>query len=313
MMANDRSLKALKTMAAPEDVPPTSDRPAVSVIIPAYNEASVIGEIVSRVFRTLELAEHDFEVVVVDDGSEDETAHVAQAAGAYVIRHPYNVGNGAAVKSGIRKAKGTILVMMDGDGQHSPEDIPRLLEFITSYDMVVGARTRESETAPPRALANTIYNLFASYACGHRIEDLTSGFRVIRADVARGFVYLLPNTYSYPSTITMAVIRAGHSLRYVPIKAGRRTGHSKIRPLRDGIRFLMIILRIAVFFSPLRVFVPMSLLLFALGLSWYIYSVFLAGRPFPPTSIVVLLTSVIIFFMGLISEQIAQLRHERTE
>ena len=288
-------------------------KPDVSVIVPAYNEAAIIGKITLEISRVLEQTDYTFEVLVIDDGSTDGTAEAAEEAGARVIRHPYNIGNGAAIKAGIRQANGVVVLMMDADGQHNPEDIPRILQYTRSFDMVVGARARASKTDLHRDLANKIYNAAASYVCNRKIEDLTSGFRAVRADIAKRFVYLLPNTFSYPSTITLAIIRAGHSLKYVPIVTNRRVGRSKIHLIRDGVRFLTIILRIAVFFSPLRVFVPISGLLFLLGFGWYIYAVFLGGRSFPPTSIVVMLTSVIIFFMGLVSEQITQLRYDRME
>jgi len=285
----------------------------LSIIIPAFNEERIIGQVIREISQVPELQPLNYEVLVIDDGSTDKTAQVATEAGATVIRHPYNKGNGAAIKTGIRQSKGEIVLMMDGDGQHKPEDIPRLLEQMQTFDMVVGARTKASRTDLHRDIANQVYNILASYVCSRRIEDLTSGFRAVKANIARGFVYLLPNTYSYPSTITLAIIRAGYSLEYVPIVTNRRIGHSKINLIRDGARFLMIILRISIFFAPLRVFVPASFFLFLLGLGWYVYAVFFVGRGFPPTSIIIMLTSVIIFFMGLISEQIAQLRYDRME
>ena len=287
--------------------------PYVSVIVPAYNEEAVIGQVVRAIARVLEEMDRTYEVLVIDDGSSDNTAAAAAEAGARVIQHAYNIGNGAAIKSGIRNAQGSVVLMMDGDGQHQPEDIPKLLEPMQRYDMVVGARTGASQTDFHRDLANTIYNLLASYVCSRRIDDLTSGFRAIKTDIARGFVYLLPNTFSYPTTITLATIRAGYSVKYVPIVTTRRVGRSKINPIRDGLRFLTIILRISIFFAPLKVFLPISALLFLLGFGWYVYAVYFGGRNFPPTSVVVMLTSVIIFFMGLISQQIAQLRFDRME
>lgn len=313
-MALDRSPVLVSVHPTPVEAEELSkSKPDVSVIIPAYNEAAVIGEVVSHVIRVMKRTGYSFEVLIVDDGSKDETAQVAATAGAKVVRHPYNIGNGAAVKNGIRHAQGSILIMMDGDGQHNPEDLPRFLELMPSFDMVVGARTRTSDTDLHRDLANQIYNILASYVCSRQIEDLTSGFRAVKASVARGFVYLLPNKFSYPSTSTLAVVRAGHSLKYIPIQVSRRVGKSKINPLRDGIRFLTIILRVGVFFAPLRVFIPLSASLFLLGIGWYFFAVFFLGRGFPPTSTLLILTSVMIFCMGLISEQIAQLRYERTE
>jgi glycosyltransferase involved in cell wall biosynthesis len=285
----------------------------VSVIIPAYNEAAVIGEVVDGVFEVLEQAGYSCEVLVVDDGSDDNTASIAKAAGACIVGHPYNIGNGAAVKTGIRTAQGAVLVMMDGDGQHLPEDIPRLLEKIGPYDMVVGARTRESETELHRDIANRIYNWLATYISGRKINDLTSGFRAIKADIARGFVYLLPNTFSYPTTITLATVRSGYSLLYVPIKAARRVGESKIKLFRDGSRFLLILLRIATFFSPLKVFVPVSILLFLLGFGYGLFKVVALGSRYGPTSAMLMTMSIVVFLVGLVSEQVAQLRFDRSE
>jgi len=284
----------------------------ISIIVPAFNEAEVIGQLVARI-RRLYPDSTDVEVIVVDDGSTDDTGSIAQAAGAWIIRHPYNMGNGAAVKTGIRNACGQLLVMLDGDGQHAPEDIPKLLSQLGPYDMVVGARTRESETGFHRDLANTVYNSFATYVCGRRIEDLTSGFRAIKGNIAREFVHLLPNTFSYPATITLAIVRSGYSLAYVPIKASRRVGKSKIKLLRDGTRFLLIILKIATLFSPLKVFVPASLFMFLLGIGYGLFKVIVLHTRYGPTSAMLMTMSVVVFLIGLVSEQVASLRMQNRE
>jgi glycosyltransferase involved in cell wall biosynthesis len=285
----------------------------VSVIIPAYREEKVIGGVVEKVRRVMEATGKTHEIIVVDDGSDDETAAAARNVGANVISHPYNIGNGAAVKTGIRRAQGAILVMMDGDGQHNPEDITQLLEMIDKYDMVVGARTGESDSHLHRNLANKLYNLFATYICKRRIEDLTSGFRAVKADIARQFVPLLPNTFSYPTTITMAVIRAGYSLAYVPIRANRRIGKSKIRLLADGSRFFLIIVKIATLFSPMRVFLPVSAAMFLTGVGYGLFRILFMGGRYGPTSAMLMTMAVVVFMVGLVSEQIAQLRYDRSE
>jgi len=289
------------------------ESPSLSVIIPAYNEAGGIGPVLERVCRVLRMQGEPFEVLVVDDGSDDGTAAVAAAAGATVIGHPYNMGNGAAIKTGIRHARGEALVMMDGDGQHAPEDIPRLLEQLGRYDMVVGARTGDSDTAVHRDLANTVYNWFATYVCGRRIEDLTSGFRAVKTHIAKSFVYLLPNTFSYPTTLTLAVVRSGYALTYVPIKTRKRVGNSKIRLLRDGSRFFLIIMKIATLFSPLKVFIPASILMFLVGFGYGLSKVLFLGSRYGPTSAMLMTMAVLIFMVGLVSEQIAQLRFDRSE
>ncbi|MFQ5422035.1 MAG: glycosyltransferase family 2 protein, partial [Anaerolineae bacterium] len=202
-----------------------------------------------------------YEVVVVDDGSVDDSVSKALNEGFPQVRlfqHPYNMGNGAAVKTGIRAAQGQWVLLMDADGQHKPADIPRLWAQHEKYDMVVGARSKQSATAVHRDIANAIYNRFASYVCGRAIDDLTSGFRLIRADIAKSLVFLLPNTFSYPTTITLAVVRSSYSLAYVPIATAKRKGKSKIKLLRDGSRFFLILFKIATLFSPLKIFVPVS-------------------------------------------------------
>ena len=237
--------------------------PSVSVIIPACNEAETIGAVVSSI-RALH---PDFEIIVIDDGSQDETSSAALAAGAKVYAHPYNIGNGAAVKSGIRVAEGEFLVMMDADGQHNPAEIKKLLAELPEYDMVVGARNHSGQASLGRALGNRIYSWFASYVAKFPIQDLTSGFRAIKADLAKSFLYLLPNTYSYPTTITLGVLRSGRTLTYVPIEVNaRRRGSSQIKLIKDGARFFMIIVRICTLYSPMRVFLPVSFSMFLLGI-----------------------------------------------
>jgi glycosyltransferase involved in cell wall biosynthesis len=281
----------------------------LSVIVPAFNESESIADLVGEI-KTLYPA---CEVVVIDDGSGDDTAGKAAAAGARVYSHPYNIGNGAAVKSGIRVANGDVLVFMDADGQHDPKDIERLLAEIPEFDMVVGARVKGGQASVGRSIGNRIYNWLGSYVTKFRIEDLTSGFRAVKADVARGFVYLLPNTYSYPTTITLGVLRTGRSVKYIPITARQRTsGASNIKLVQDGVRFFMIIIRICTMYSPMRVFLPVSFVMFFLGLMRYAYSYIAFGR-FTNMSALLFISSIIIFMMSLISEQICQLRFERRE
>ncbi|MCC7202770.1 MAG: glycosyltransferase family 2 protein [Nitrospirae bacterium] len=282
---------------------------SVSVVIPAMNEEKGIGKVIKGVKNILG---GNCEVIVVNDGSKDGTEKAALEAGATVVSHPYNLGNGAAVKSGLRAAKGDIIVLMDADGQHKPEDIPRLLEQIGPYEMVIGARTSQSETSVHRDIANSIYNRFASYLTKREIPDLTSGFRAIKGKIAKRFIYLLPNTFSYPTTLTLSLIRSGHSVTFVPIVALKREGKSKIKLLKDGIRFFMIMLKIATLFSPSRVFLPVSASFFVVGIGYYIYT-FVTTQRFTNMSALLIGNGVIIFMMTLIAEQIAQLRLDRTE
>lgn len=279
----------------------------ISVIIPAKNEADALRSLLPKVRAVLPEAE----VIVVDDGSVDASAEVALASGARVIRHPYSLGNGAAVKTGARAAAGDVLVLMDGDGQHDPRDIPRLLAlFAHNYDMVVGARCARSHASVPRRVANAIYNRLAGYVTGQRIDDLTSGFRVVRAERFREFLDLYPNRFSYPTTITMALFRAGYSVGYVPIHAGKRSGRSHVRPLSDGAKFLLIIFKIGTLYAPMKLFVPVSAAFFATGVLYYLYAYFTLGR-FTNMSSLMFTTSVLVFLIGLVSEQITQLVYIR--
>lgn len=279
----------------------------VTVIIPAFNEAGSIGNIVSEIISLYP----DFEVIVINDGSVDDTAIEAEKAGATVYSHPYNVGNGAAVKSGIRVASGDIVVFMDGDGQHNPRDIDALLKYLPDYDLVVGERSTADQASIGRAVGNKLYNWFASYVAKFPIKDLTSGFRAVKLSVARNFLYLLPNTYSYPTTLTLGVLRSGMSVKYVPIKIRkRRTGSSNIKLVADGVRFFIIITKICTLYSPMRVFLPVSLALLGSGLLNYLYTYIAQGR-FTNMSVFLFVAAVIIFMMSLISEQICQMRFER--
>jgi glycosyltransferase involved in cell wall biosynthesis len=287
----------------------------ISVILPALNEAASIGALIEGIDRMA--AERQrlgdlFEIVVVDDGSTDGTGEAAARAGARVVRHPYNIGNGAAVKAGMRAAGGDLYVLMDADGQHRPEEIPLLLDALQEHAMVVGARRPAGHASIARRVANALYNRFASYVTGRRIPDLTSGFRVVRAGVAQRFLYLLPNTFSYPTTITLACFKTGLPVAYVPIDARRRTGKSKIKLLKDGARFFLIILKIATFFSPFRVFFPLSLCSLLLGSGYYLYT-YVTERRFTNMASLLIVQGVILFALALISEQIAQLRFDRSE
>ena len=280
----------------------------ITVLLPCYNEEHSIR----KTIESIKQLHPDFEILVVDDGSTDDTLNAAMEAGANVWPHPYNIGNGAAIKTGLRIATGDWVLMMDGDGQHDPADIAKLLEYKDHYDMVVGARINDSQASLPRMFANNIYNQLASYVTKFKVQDLTSGFRLVRRDTAKKFIYLLPNTFSYPSTLTLAYLRSGRSVRYVPIRAKKRQGKSKIKLLRDGTRFFLIITKIATLFAPLRIFLPVSFSLFLTGTLYYLYT-FSTSHRFSNMSALLFSSALIIFMMGLISEQISQMRYDRVE
>ncbi len=282
----------------------------VSVVIPAYNEEENIGSLIERIYRVL--PERDTEIIVVDDGSSDNTGEVAQKYGAKVIRNTYNMGNGAAIKRGVRGASLPVVVLMDADGQHPPEEIPRLLEKLDKFDMVIGARMRVNQSWW-RWFANKVYNFLASYVTGINIKDLTSGFRAVKRDKMLSFLYLLPNTFSYPTTLTLSFIKAAYPVEFVPVKTlPRKKGRSKINILADGARFFIIILRISVFFYPLKIFLPLSLMFFMAGLFYYLFT-FTHFHRFTNMSALLFITSVIIFMLGLVSEQIASLRFQKID
>ncbi len=279
------------------------NHPRLSIILPARNEAAGL----TRLLPVLRESFRDAEIIVVDDGSVDNTRAVCEHNGVTVVSHPYGVGNGAAVKTGARKANGEVLVFMDADEQHDPSDIQRLLARLgEGYDMVVGARDEGSQANLSRGLANRFYNWLASRMVGQRVEDLTSGFRAVRAERFKEYLDLLPNGFSYPTTITMAFFRSGYAVGYVPIHASARTGKSHIRPLHDGLRFVFIIFRIGTLYSPLKLFLPISLAFFLTGLGYYSYTFTAYGR-FTNMSALLLITAVLVFLIGLVSEQITNL------
>jgi len=282
-----------------------ADPSSVSIVIPAMNEADAIGTVVS----SLRAAAPWREVLVVDDGSTDETSARARAAGACIVRHPYNKGNGAAVKTGVRRANGDFVLIIDADGQHPPEDAQRIAARLGEFDLVIGARSGATQATTARRLGNAVLNRFASYLTGRPIPDLTSGFRGARTECLREFLHLLPNGFSTPTTTTLAFIKAGYNVAFEPIDARQRSGHSKIRFAKDGTRFLLILLKIVTLFSPLRIFLPISLVSFATGSIYGIFNMIATGK-IPNGAVILILFAVVVFLVGLISEQIASLRFE---
>lgn len=283
--------------------------PSLSIILPAKNEGPALADLLPR----LRGSQPDAEIIVVDDGSTDETRAICAQSGVQCLSSPYSMGNGAAIKRGARAASGDILVFMDGDGQHDPADVSRLLDKLgQGYDMVVGARDWGSQAGVGRGVANALYNWLASRITGHAVADLTSGFRAARANKFREFLHLLPNGFSYPTTSTMAFFRSAYPLAYVPIKAAQRVGKSHIKPFRDGVRFLLIIFKIATLYSPLKLFVPASGLFFLFGLLNYAWTFLHEGR-LTNMSTLMWSAAVIVFLIGLVSEQITALTYKRDD
>jgi glycosyltransferase involved in cell wall biosynthesis len=278
----------------------------ISIVLPAKNEARALAQLLPK----LRMAQPDAEIIVVDDGSTDETTKICEENGVRVVHQAYSMGNGAAIKRGARECAGEVIVFLDADGQHDPKNIARLVDKLTQgYDMVVGSRDWSGQAGVGRGIANTFYNWLASWMTGFEVLDLTSGFRVVRANRFREFIHLLPNGFSYPTTITMAFFRSAYPIAYEPIVVHTRIGKSHIRPIRDGIRFLLIIFKIATLYSPLKLFVPASLLFFFSGLANYLYT-FVTIHRFTNMSVLLFSASVIVFLIGLISEQITALMYK---
>ena len=282
-----------------------SDPRTVSVVIPACNEAEAIGAVVAELLAAA--AWH--QILVIDDGSTDDTGAKAAAAGAVVIRHPYRKGNGAAVKSGIRAATGEYILIIDGDGQHSPSDALRLVEKLGEYDLVVGARSSDTQAGSSRRWGNALLNRLASYLTEREIPDLTSGFRGARTSGLKEFIHLLPNGFSTPTTTTLAFVKAGYNVTFEPIRARDRSGTSKIRFSRDGVKFLLIVLRVITLYSPFKIFLPISAVAMTLGVGYAAYTL-PTERHITPTSVLMITLSVMVFLVGLVSEQISALRFE---
>jgi len=281
---------------------------SISIVIPAKNEETGLMQILPELRKYLP----DSEVLVVNDGSTDKTAEIAAELGARVISHPFSMGNGAAIKTGARNASGKLICFMDADGQHRPEDIPALMESLEKgFDMVVGARAKSGQSGALRGLGNRFYNWFSSLIVGYQIEDLTSGFRLVKAAKFREFLSLLPNKFSYPTTVTMAFFRAGYSVGYVPIIAPARLGESHLNVWRDGIRFLLIIFKIGTLYSPLKIFLPVAFVQFLLGLGYYLFTFVTDGR-FNNMSALMFTSAVTVFLIGLVSEQITSLAFKGT-
>ena len=289
-----------------DGVTPAAPGPEVtSIVVPAFNEAASIESVV----RDLRSAAPWLEIIVVDDGSTDETGARAAAAGARVARHPYNKGNGAAVKTGIRQATGAFVLIADGDGQHQPSDAARLVSHLDAYDLVVGARTASTQANNARRIGNAVLNGVASYLTEQHIPDLTSGFRAARREYLLEFLHLLPNGFSTPTTTTLAFIKAGYSVRFEPVHAARRQGASKIRLGPDGVQFFMILLKVITIFSPLRLFLPVSAVAFLVGAGYAVWTIVTQSHV-TNSSVLLIVLSVVILLVGLVSEQISSLRFE---
>lgn len=283
---------------------------AVSIVIPAYNEEEAIGSVIAQIISVMEKADITSEIIVVDDGSTDETSHIAKGLGAEVIRRPYNMGYGAALKAGIQAAHGDIVITMDSDSQHNAEDIPKLLQYTGEYDMVVGARTKASHTSWTRKPGKMILGWVANYLARMKIPDVNCGFRAMKKDLVMRFLHILPNGFSFSTTITLAVMKEGYSVKYVPITTFEREGKSHVHPIRDGMGTVLLIVRTTVLFDPLRVFLPASAALFVLGVAYLSYALLCRGFNIPDGVVLLISSSIIIFFFGILSDQVSAIRRE---
>lgn len=278
----------------------------ITVIIPAYNEEKGIGEVIDKIKDAMENVRAGYEIIVIDDGSTDATAAIVKEKGVKLIQHPYNKGYGAALKTGVKKAKGNIVLFIDADAQQNADDIPRLLGPMEGYDMVVGRRTKGSKIPLLRRVGKSILGALANYLAGQKIPDLNSGFRAIKKEIVMKYMGILPDTFSFTTTITLATIKEGYNLKYIPIETGERVGSSKIKLFRDGSRFIMLILRTIVLFDPMKVFLPTSIILFLMGFSYLSYELVLHLNV-PDASVLLITSSILIFLFGILSDQVSVL------
>jgi glycosyltransferase involved in cell wall biosynthesis len=283
------------------------------VVLPVFNEADTITSLVRSLVAAMKQTGIVWEVVMVDDGSDDRTidslkalikAHPEQVR---VVRHPHNRGNGAALRSGIRVARGEVVITMDADGQHDPSDIPSLLRHMPPNDLVIGERKSSYAGPWQRKFANRFYNLFASYLSQREVRDLTSGFRAMRREAVLHFLPLFPEGFSAPTTTTLSFLKAGYNVAFVPVDVGPRAGgESKIRPWRDGVRFISLILRMIMLYDPLRIFLPIGAGMFALGVLAWAAGIWNAERLVFPNSAIFLFSSALMtWLLGLVSEQVS--------
>lgn len=281
----------------------------INIIIPAKNEAATLKQLTDTIISLYP----DINITIVNDGSTDATQDLEYNDKVKIISHPYSMGNGASIKTGARNSDSEYLIFMDADGQHNPEEIKTFIQHLNEgYDMVIGARDRSGQASLIRSIANFSYNKIATYMTGHKILDLTSGFRAVNTKKFKRFLYLLPNGFSYPTTSTMAFFRNGYSIKYIPIKVNKRDGSSHISIIKDGIKFFTIIMKIGALFSPMRLFLPVSALLFTTGVCYYLYTYINFGS-FTNMSALLFSTSIITFLMGIVSEQISALHYKHDE
>ncbi|MDZ7859562.1 MAG: glycosyltransferase family 2 protein [Candidatus Krumholzibacteriota bacterium] len=278
----------------------------ISIVIPAYNEEDGLVRALGGLMPMA--TDKGWEVIVVNDGSSDRTADVVLQHEAKLVSHPYNKGYGASLKTGIRNAAGQIIVIMDSDGQHDAADIEKLLIHMENYEMVVGARSKDVLI---RAPGKKLLSIVANFLTGIKIPDLNSGFRAFYKDTVKSFMHFCPNGFSFSTTITLAFLREGFGVKYIPIEAEARVGRtSSVKFFRDGYKAFLLIIRVIVLFNPLKVFVPASLGLFFLGVLFTLYGIIAFGRA-PNTGILIILSSVILFFMGILADQVSSIRRER--
>jgi glycosyltransferase involved in cell wall biosynthesis len=282
----------------------------VSIVIPAYNEGEAIGETLTDLFSVIGESTRRYEVIVIDDGSADDTGAMAESNGARVVRHRKNKGYGAALKTGVLASQAEIVVFYDADNQFDPKDIERIVEEAKDADAVLGARTSKSYAPFSRKGGKKLLSWLANYLSRQKIPDLNCGLRAIHRDVLLGYLHLLPNGFSASTTTTLVLLREGYDVKFVPITVKKRIGKSTVRPLQDGMDTALLVVRLTTLLDPFRVFGPMSFFFFVFGCVWGLRYL-IHGKGLSIASLFLLVSSVIIFFFGLVADQVASLRRER--